>query len=270
MKTEQPSRLLVAAAVFKTTAHLSRTTVSSLPQSDLRTPDPAAMDPAPQTHPVLSYVLSRIPTLSKPKPAAPEFDIEQPPPRPRAPPTVGKFELVGRMPGLRRPPALRAMARAVADVSAARSALQALGPRPDHELADSSRAVVVAAEEAGDARVPEGGVEACRAVVRLEEAHDAYEALLREAEARLERVYRSAMEGTDIDEDAAEGGKDDGPAAGGNATVQEAVVRCSSRLRRPSRWRACASWIASCASSLRCSGGSRGSACSTSRATSSR
>ncbi|RLM75463.1 plant intracellular Ras-group-related LRR protein 3-like [Panicum miliaceum] len=182
------------------------------------------MDPAPQTHPVLSYVLSRIPTLSKPKPAASEFDIEQPPPRPRAPPTVGEFELVGRMPGPRRPPALRAMARAVADVSAARSAPQALGPRPDHELADSSRAVVVAAVEAGDARVPEGGVEACRAVVRLEEAHDAYEALLREAEARLERVYRSAMEGTDIDEDAAEGGKNDGPAAGGNATVQEEVV----------------------------------------------
>jgi len=85
----------------------------------------------------------------------------------------------------------------------------------------------VAAAEAGDSRIPEGDVEACRAVVRLEETHDAYEALLQEAEARLERVYRSAMEGTDVDDGAAEGGKDDGPAAGaegGDAQVQEEVV----------------------------------------------
>lgn len=190
------------------------------------------MDPAPQTHPILSYVLSRIPTLAKPKPAASDFDIEQPPvhtpsPRTTAPPTAGEFELVERMPGLRHPSVLRAMTRAVADVSAARSALQVLGPRPDHELVDSSRAIVAAAE-AGDSRIPEGDVEACRAVVRLEQTHDAYEALLREAESRLERVYRSAMEGTDLDDEAAEGGKDDAPAAGvaegGDEAVQEEVV----------------------------------------------
>jgi hypothetical protein len=181
------------------------------------------MDPAPQTHPILSYVLSRIPTLSKPKPAAAsEFDIEQPPAR--TPPTEGEFELVERMPGLRHPSVLRAMTRAVADVSAARSALQVLGPRSDHELVDSSRAIVAAAE-AGDSRIPEEDVEACRAVVRLEETHDAYEALLQEAEARLERVYRSAMEGTDFDDEAAE--NEGGPAAGadgGYAAVQEEVV----------------------------------------------
>ena len=114
------------------------------------------MDPAPQAHPILYYVLSRIPTLSKPpKPTAPEFDIKQPLPPPRAPPTAVEFELVELMPGLRRPPVLRAMG-------------QALGPRPDHELADSSRAVVAAA---GGSRVD---IEACHAVVaRLEEAHDA-------------------------------------------------------------------------------------------------
>jgi len=68
--------------------------------------------------------------------------------------------------------------------------------------------------------------------VRLEETHDAYEALLHEAEARLERVYRSAMEGTDLDDDeaAAESGKGEGPAAAGpeggagDAAVQEEVV----------------------------------------------
>lgn len=181
------------------------------------------MDPAPQTHPILSYVLSRIPTLAKPKPAASDFDIEQPPVHTPSPPTAGEFELVERMPGLRHPSVLRAMTRAVADVSAARSALQVLGPRPDHELVDSSRAIVAAAE-AGDSRIPEADVEACRAVARLEQTHDAYETLLREAESRLERVYRSAMEGTDLDDEAADGGKDDAPAAGGDEAVQEEVV----------------------------------------------
>jgi hypothetical protein len=132
------------------------------------------------------------------------------------------------MPGLRHPCVLRAMTRAVADVSAARAALQVLGPRPDHELVDSSRAIVAAAE-AGDARIPEGDAEACRAVVRLEQTHDAYEALLHEVEARLEKVYRSAMEGTDLDDDdeSAESGKGKAPAAGpegGDAAVQEEVV----------------------------------------------
>jgi hypothetical protein len=187
------------------------------------------MDPAPQTHPILSYVLARIPTLSKlktPSAGGGDFDIEQPPvhtPSPRTPSTAGEFELVERMPGLRHPSVLRAMTRAVADVSAARAALQELGLRPDHELVDSSRAIVAAAV-AGDAVVPEADLEACRMVVRLEETHDAYEALLQEAEGRLEKVYRSAMEGTDL-EDEAEG---DGLAArgdeGGDAAVQEEVV----------------------------------------------
>nr|ACG35612.1 protein lap1 [Zea mays] len=187
------------------------------------------MDPAPQTHPILSYVLSRIPNLSMTKTPTAEFDIEQPPvhtPSPRTPSSAGEFELVERMPGLRHPSVLRAMTRAVADVSAARSALQVLGPRPDHELVDSSRAIVAAAE-AGDSRIPAGDVEACRAVVRLDETHDAYEALLHEAESRLERVYRSAMEGTDLDDEAAESVKDQGPVAGpegGDAAVGEEVV----------------------------------------------
>ncbi|GJN02590.1 hypothetical protein PR202_ga19954 [Eleusine coracana subsp. coracana] len=190
------------------------------------------MDPAPQTHPILSYVLARIPTLSKLKPtaAASDFDIEQPPvhtPSPRTPSTAGEFELVERMPGLRHPSVLRAMTRAVADVSAARAALEVLGPRPDHELVDSSRAIIAAAE-AGDSEVPEGDLQGCRAVVRLEETHDAYEALLQDAEGRLEKVYRSAMEGTDLDDEAEGKGKEDGLAAGGaeggDAAVQEEVV----------------------------------------------
>ncbi|XP_040379718.1 plant intracellular Ras-group-related LRR protein 3 [Oryza brachyantha] len=183
------------------------------------------MDPAPQSHPILSYVLSRLPTLAKTRPAGGgDFDIEQPPvhtPSPRTPSTAGEFELVERMPGLRHPSVLRAMTRAVADVSAARSALQVLGPRPDHELVDSSRAIVAAAEAGAGSRVPEGDLEACRAVVRLEETHDAYEALLQEAEGRLEAVYRSAMQGKDLEES---DGKDESGAEAGDATVQEEVI----------------------------------------------
>jgi hypothetical protein len=80
------------------------------------------MDPAPQSHHILAYVLSRIPTLSKPRPSASaaggEFDIEQPHPQTPTPrsPSLGEFELVERMPGLRHPAVLHAMSRAVADV----------------------------------------------------------------------------------------------------------------------------------------------------------
>lgn len=187
------------------------------------------MDPVPQSHPILSYVLSRLPAaLAKPKPTpGGDFDIEQPPvetPSPRTPSSVGEFELVERMPGLRHASVLRAMTRAVPDVSAARSALQELGPRPDHELVDSSRALIAAAD-AGDgaSRISEEDLEACRMVVKLEETHDAYETLLHEAEGRLEKVYRSAMEGRDLEE--AE--EKDEPAVGakeGDVVVQEEVV----------------------------------------------
>ena len=187
------------------------------------------MDPAPQSHPILSYVLSRIPTLSKPKPApGGDFDIEQPPapqtPSPRSP-SHGEFELVERMPGLRHPSVLHAMSRAVADVSAARSALRELGTRPDHELVDSSRALIAAAATAGDGaqRIIEADLEACRTVVQLEETHEAYETLLHEAEGRLEMVYRSAMEGKDLEE---ADGKDESAAGAeaGDAAAQEEVV----------------------------------------------
>ncbi|KAK1683757.1 hypothetical protein QYE76_044605 [Lolium multiflorum] len=187
------------------------------------------MDPAPQSHPILAYVLSRIPTLSKPRPSVSagggDFDIEQPHPQTPTPrsPSLGEFELVERMPGLRHPAVLHAMSRAVADVSAARAALQDLGPRPDHELVDSSRALLAAAAAAGDGaqRIIEADLDACRAVAKLDETHDAYEALLHEAEARLEKVYRTAMEGRDLEE--AEGKDDTAPAAG-DAAVQEEVV----------------------------------------------
>lgn len=158
------------------------------------------MDPTPQSHPILAYVLSRLPSLL---PVSPSLstprarDIEQP--SPRAPSGAAEFDLVSRMPGLRHPSVLSAMTRAVADVSSARDALRLLGPRPDHELVDSARAFLRshAAEEAEEEEEDEK-VAKSREVVRLDEAHESYGGLLREAEERLDRVYRTAMRGRDM------------------------------------------------------------------------
>uniref|UniRef100_A0A0D9VHR7 Disease resistance R13L4/SHOC-2-like LRR domain-containing protein n=1 Tax=Leersia perrieri TaxID=77586 RepID=A0A0D9VHR7_9ORYZ len=175
------------------------------------------MDPTPQSHPILAYVLSRLPSLLPVSPtlSTPRArDIEQP--SPRAPSGDDEFDLVSRMPGLRHPSVLSAMSRAVADVSSARDALRLLGPRPDHELVDSARAFLAsrAAEEANAKE--EEAVGRCREVVRLDEAHESYGGLLREAEERLERVYRLAMKGRDEERE---------DAAGAGAVVDEEVVR---------------------------------------------
>jgi hypothetical protein len=57
-------------------------------------------------------------------------------------------------------------------------------------------------------------------VVRLDEEHEAYGALLREAEEKLERVYRMAMHGRDVVEAGGKRGEDEGSGA-----VDEEVVR---------------------------------------------
>ncbi|XP_052142255.1 plant intracellular Ras-group-related LRR protein 2 [Oryza glaberrima] len=187
------------------------------------------MDPTPQSHPILAYVLSRLPSLL---PVSPSLstprarDIEQP--SPRAPSGAAEFDLVSRMPGLRHPSVLSAMTRAVADVSSARDALRLLGPRPDHELVDSARAFLrshaataSAAEEAEEEEEDEK-VAKSREVVRLDEAHESYGGLLREAEERLDRVYRTAMRGRDMQVVAAAHGGGGEEEAG---VVDDEVVR---------------------------------------------
>ncbi|KAG8071269.1 hypothetical protein GUJ93_ZPchr0006g42719 [Zizania palustris] len=171
------------------------------------------MDPTPQSHPILAYVLSRLPSILPVSPtlSSPRVrDIEQP--SPRAPSGADEFDLVSRMPGLRHPSVLAAMTRAVADVSSARDALRLLGPRPDHELVDSARAFLLAHSRdgkppsAGEAEEEEEKVAASREVVRLDESHESYGGLLREAEERLERLYRMAMKGRDVSDGAYGGG----------------------------------------------------------------
>ncbi|TVU29451.1 hypothetical protein EJB05_21016, partial [Eragrostis curvula] len=186
------------------------------------------MDPTPQSHPILAYVLSRLPSLSARTPRSPASltsprtrDLEQP--SPRAPSGAAEAELVALMPGLRHPSVLSAMTRAVADVATARDAIRLLGPRPDHEQVDASRAILASSDpEGNEGEVEDGKVAASREVVRLEQEHEAYDAMLRDAEEKLERVYRMAMHGRDIQEAGAGDGKGEEE---GSGAVDEEVVR---------------------------------------------
>jgi hypothetical protein len=104
-----------------------------------------AMDPDPNSHPILSYVLSRLPpslSFKRTQKTSSEFDIEQPAPPPEDPSAADLhgIELAERMPGLKDPAVLEAMSKAVAVVAQTRSMLQTLGPRPDHEAIDKARA----------------------------------------------------------------------------------------------------------------------------------
>ncbi|KAL5983394.1 Plant intracellular Ras-group-related LRR protein 1 [Asimina triloba] len=135
-------------------------------------------------------------------------------------------DLVKQMPLLSHPRVLASMTNSVSDVAQARSLLQTLGPRPDHESIDAARAKVADVEarlskqleEIVLARRPEGidrlewraqqaeKERECReaaekeklmyrAVLQLDEMHELYEKLLRDAEQRLLKVYDSAAAG---------------------------------------------------------------------------
>ncbi|XP_058070514.1 plant intracellular Ras-group-related LRR protein 9-like [Magnolia sinica] len=178
------------------------------------------MDPNPKSFPVLSYVMYQMGQFSADDSVPADFDIEKPNPGP-IPSKEG--EVFEQMPHLNRPHLLNSMAAAVSDVAHTRSILQILGPRPDHESVDVARAALADIESrlsnqleeiALDQR-PEGVVQldwraqqaererekaaeeeksAYKAVVQLDELHEAYEKLLRDAEQRLVKIYDSAEE----------------------------------------------------------------------------
>ncbi|KAJ3675279.1 hypothetical protein LUZ60_004321 [Juncus effusus] len=182
------------------------------------------MDPNPSSQPILSYVLSRLPPslsfkLTKPA-TAPEFDLENPR-LDSLPAQTHEFDLSETMPGLKDPAVLAAMSKAVSDVAQTRAALRTLGPRPDHEAIDKAKArmkeieadlshrlevVVLDGGQQGRAEQAEKEEEGkdweaveeeklgLRAVIELDEKHEAYADLLKEAEERLNKIYRSAME----------------------------------------------------------------------------
>ncbi|KAG6635108.1 hypothetical protein I3843_11G020200 [Carya illinoinensis] len=188
------------------------------------------MDPNPKSFPILSYVMARIPSLGpRPSPLTSEIDIERPPtPYPKTPSDPSSSSSVHilieeHMPHLTRPGVLASMTRAVSDVAQARSVLNTLGPRPDHEVVDNARARLADVEanlskqlgeivlsprpsdvdrlhwrahlselENERRRSSEKEKQVYKAIVQLDDMHDAYEKLLKEAEERLEKIYKSA------------------------------------------------------------------------------
>ncbi|KAL2340953.1 hypothetical protein Fmac_008893 [Flemingia macrophylla] len=178
------------------------------------------MDPSPGTFPLLSYVMSRLtprPPSAASAAAEPSdsghFDLEQP-------------EIVGQMPRLSDPELVASMGRAVSEVVQARSVLKLIGERPGHEEVDYARARVAELEaqlsreleeivlqgRPGEVDIhawraqqaerererrewAEREMRAWKSVVQLEEMHEAYEKVLREAEKRLVRMYEADYHG---------------------------------------------------------------------------
>ncbi|WOL04170.1 hypothetical protein Cni_G12891 [Canna indica] len=181
------------------------------------------MDPNPNSFPILSYVMSRLPKVGSFK--SPQFpldqhDIEQPPPsdHPRHR-REDDVELMERLPRLQHPALLASMAAAISDVAQTRSVLRSLGERPDHETIDAARARIAEVDEDLYRQIEEIALAPCpdgadpdqwrakqekecraraerekvslRAMIQLEEMHESYERLLRDAEARLVKMYEA-------------------------------------------------------------------------------
>lgn len=164
------------------------------------------MDPNPKNFPILSYVMAKLPTFKRTfSAAAADFDVENPPelePRPEEP----HFEITERMPYLKNRKLISAMRRAVSDVAQTRSALQTLGTRPDHETVDTAR-LRLSEIDAHSSKTSEEIIEnykIYKAVIALDEMHEAYERMLSEAERRLEKIYEAAVAGVELIEE--EGG----------------------------------------------------------------
>ncbi|KAK9050332.1 hypothetical protein SSX86_030697, partial [Deinandra increscens subsp. villosa] len=179
------------------------------------------MDPNPKHFPILSYVMTRLPTMKRPlhpPPTGTETDIEQPPTSPSKsapnPEPEPYFELTERMPHLTDPQLLASMHSAVADVSQTRSLLKTLGDRPDHEAVDMAKtrlaeieAVLsneldeislsdkIDAEDEKRKKAFERERQIHKAMISLDQMHESYDKLLSDAEKRLEKIYESAKLG---------------------------------------------------------------------------
>ncbi|GAV64614.1 LRR_1 domain-containing protein/LRR_4 domain-containing protein/LRR_8 domain-containing protein, partial [Cephalotus follicularis] len=183
------------------------------------------MDPNPKSFPILSYVMARLPSLGPKFTTQPSHDIEQPPP---SDPSSSQPHIINRMPHLLDPKILAAMKHAVSDVAQTRSVLQTLGPRPDHEMVDNARSKLADVESSLSKSLEEVVLSPrppdvdrllwrshladkereCReraekeramykTILQLDEMHEAYERLLKEAEERLEKIYDNAESGAE-------------------------------------------------------------------------
>ena len=189
------------------------------------------MDPNPKTYPLLSYVMSRLPSigpsiLASTPHSDPSFDLEQPPPilDPSAPSSsTTPPQILDQLPHLSHPKVLASMTNAVSDVVQTRSVLQTLGPRPDHESVDMSRSKLaeidsdlsksleelvlsprpveverlewrahLADKEQQIRQQAEKEKSIYKSIFQLDEMHEAYGKLLKEAEERLVKIYEKA------------------------------------------------------------------------------
>lgn len=214
------------------------------------------MDPHPGSFPVLSYVMSRLPSFGPRTPASAsasatsasastpasasastshshQVDIEQPPP-----PDASSSSIVGQMPNLANPEMLASMTRAISDVAQARSVFKVMGPRPTHEEVDEAKAKLADLEahlsrqleeivglprppEIDEARwtahisekekvikeSTEKEKRILKSIIQLDNMHDAYGKLLKDAEKRLVKIYEN--DGADYDNVNNENDEDD-------------------------------------------------------------
>ncbi|XP_057804272.1 plant intracellular Ras-group-related LRR protein 3-like [Salvia miltiorrhiza] len=170
------------------------------------------MDPNPKNFPILSYVMTKLPTFKRTSStaasasAAADFDIENPPVLDFSP-DEPHFEITERMPYLRNRKLIAAMRHTVSDVAQTRSALRILGTRPDHEAVDRAR-LRLAEIEANTSMSPgkkNEDYEIYKAVIDLDEMHEKYGKMLSDAERRLEKIYEAAVAGEELSEE--EGGE---------------------------------------------------------------
>ncbi|KAK9277526.1 hypothetical protein L1049_007070 [Liquidambar formosana] len=147
------------------------------------------MDPNPKDFPILSYLLSHFPQLSSTKPTPdPPYSVPNP-----------HESLLSQMPNLTHPKVLHTMIQSVPEITRTQLILQALGPRPDSSAVDAAKAKIAAlesklSENVGVDRVEvEKEMEIYKAVVRLDDMHEAYVKQLRDLEERLVGVYDTVM-----------------------------------------------------------------------------
>ncbi|KDP31031.1 hypothetical protein JCGZ_11407 [Jatropha curcas] len=181
------------------------------------------MDPNPKSFPILSYVMARLPSLGLKATSTTSFDIEQPPP---PDPSSSQPLIASQLPHLTDPKVLASMTRAITDVANTRSVLQTLGPRPDHETVDTARVKLaeiesnlskqleeivlsprpaevdrlewrahLADKEEQARKAAEKERTLYKTILQLDEMHDAYEKLLKDAEERLVKIYEKAESG---------------------------------------------------------------------------
>ncbi|XP_074284208.1 plant intracellular Ras-group-related LRR protein 9-like [Silene latifolia] len=149
------------------------------------------MDPNPNNYPILSYVLSRLPSMNPLRqPNSPSFQPAIPAHKPHSEPTFHDT-LISRMPHLTDPNVISEMSTAVSKIAKTRSVLQTLGDRPYHESVDIARSKLAEINKDNGCEDKERTM--YKAIIQIDETHEAYEKLLRAAEEKLMRIYDSAV-----------------------------------------------------------------------------